>query len=67
MNEETKNKLSRAQRLAWRARKAKHETAPTKEYYCKHCGKTVQREADKQWITSYCEKISKDTRLTLNQ
>jgi ribosomal protein L37AE/L43A len=32
-------------------------------YKCKHCGKVVERESDKQWIKSYCETKGKTVRL----
>jgi hypothetical protein len=34
-------------------------------YKCKHCGKVVDRESNKQWIKSYCDEIGKDVRLML--
>lgn len=34
-------------------------------YKCKHCGKIVKRESDKQWISSYCDETGKNARLIL--
>lgn len=28
---------------------------PVNKYRCKRCGKTVQRESNKQWVESYCD------------
>lgn len=33
------------------------------KYHCKHCGKTLLRDSNKQWLTSYCETTGKLTRL----
>lgn len=35
----------------------------TNKYKCFHCGKTVERESEKQWIKSYCIDTGKDVRL----
>lgn len=32
-------------------------------YRCKHCGKTQERDSNKQWIKSYCETAGRYTRL----
>lgn len=32
-------------------------------YYCKHCGKTMQRDSSKAWINSYCESTGKNVRM----
>jgi endogenous inhibitor of DNA gyrase (YacG/DUF329 family) len=29
------------------------------KYRCKHCGDTVERDSDKQWVKSYCSKTGK--------
>ena len=34
-------------------------------YVCKHCGKTLKRDSNKQWIESYCEQAGKVVRLQL--
>lgn len=33
------------------------------KYRCNHCGKVVERDSQKRWITSYCETVGKTTRL----
>ena len=33
-------------------------------YYCKTCGKSVQRDSKKAWMKSYCEASGKITRIT---
>jgi hypothetical protein len=33
------------------------------KYYCKHCGKAVERDSDKQWVKSYCDKADKTVHL----
>jgi hypothetical protein len=25
------------------------------KYYCKYCGKILDRDSDKQWVKSYCD------------
>lgn len=32
-------------------------------YHCKHCKQTVWRNETKRWITSFCERTGKTTRL----
>lgn len=32
-------------------------------YRCKWCGQVVERDSNKQWIKSYCDKTGKDVRL----
>jgi phage FluMu protein Com len=32
-------------------------------YRCKHCGKVVKRDSDKQWIKSYCDTTGRNVRL----
>lgn len=36
-----------------------------RRYRCKHCGKTVLRVSDKQWIKSICGETGRDVHLTL--
>ena len=33
------------------------------KYHCKHCGKTVERDSDKQWVKSYCDATGKTVHL----
>ena len=33
------------------------------KYVCKHCGKIVDRDSHKKWITSYCSQTGKTVRL----
>lgn len=33
------------------------------KYHCKHCGKVVERDSDKAWIKSYCDKTGKNVHL----
>lgn len=33
-------------------------------YYCKHCGKTVRRASNKEWVKSYCERAGRTVHLT---
>lgn len=40
-------------------------TKHKRRYRCKHCGKTVYRVSDKQWMTSYCEGTGRKSRLWL--
>ena len=35
------------------------------KYRCVHCKDEVERESNKQWIKSYCEKAGKFVRLQL--
>lgn len=37
--------------------------ATLNKYYCKHCGKTVKRDSDKQWVKSYCDVAEKTVHL----
>lgn len=32
-------------------------------YKCRHCGKVVERNSDKQWIKSYCTQTNKTVHL----
>jgi len=34
------------------------------KYRCKHCGKVVERDSDKEWIKSYCSETGRDTHIT---
>jgi hypothetical protein len=34
-------------------------------YSCKHCGAIVERNSDKAWIKSWCDKMGKDVHLKL--
>jgi len=34
------------------------------KYYCKHCGATVERDSDKKWIKSWCDKTQREVHLT---
>lgn len=34
-------------------------------YRCKHCGQTVERDSEKAWIPSYCEKTGRNVRLVM--
>ena len=33
------------------------------KYYCKHCGKILERESTKKWIKSYCSETGKNVRI----
>ena len=33
------------------------------KYKCIHCGKVVERESEKMWIKSWCDKVGKNVRL----
>ena len=35
------------------------------KYRCVHCNQIVERDSNKQWIKSYCEKTGKNVRLQL--
>ena len=35
------------------------------KYFCKHCKAIVERDSDKQWIKSYCDKTGKNVHLQL--
>lgn len=35
----------------------------TNWYLCVHCLKQVERESEKQWVKSYCEKTGKTVHL----
>ena len=37
----------------------------TNRYYCNHCGKIEERESNKKWIKSYCDKTGKDVHMKL--
>ena len=39
------------------------EQDTTHDYYCNHCGKTVQRKSEKKWLRSYCDAVGNFTRL----
>jgi hypothetical protein len=32
-------------------------------YRCKHCGKDMKRESDKQWVKSYCDQAGRTVHL----
>lgn len=34
-------------------------------YRCKHCGQTVERDSEKAWIPSYCDKTGEIVRLVM--
>ena len=33
------------------------------KYKCKHCGAIVERDSDKAWMKSWCDKTQKDVHL----
>jgi phage FluMu protein Com len=33
-------------------------------YRCKHCGKVVERDSNKAWVKSWCDKTQRDVHLT---
>ena len=37
----------------------------TNTYRCPHCKQLVKRKSEKAWITSYCEKADRNSRLVI--
>jgi ribosomal protein L37AE/L43A len=35
------------------------------KYRCKHCGRVVERDSVKMWITSFCEVVWDVVRITI--